>query len=79
MSFVAAGLTVRLYPAAGVVHAVDDVSWSVEAGQTLAIVGESGCGKTVDVAGAARAAPAGRERGRRRVADARRRHPRART
>ena len=47
MSFVAAGLTVRLYPAAGVVHAVDDVSWSVEAGKTLAIVGESGCGKTV--------------------------------
>jgi peptide/nickel transport system ATP-binding protein len=47
MSLVAAGLTVRLYPATGVVHAVDDVSWSVEAGQTLAIVGESGCGKTV--------------------------------
>jgi oligopeptide/dipeptide ABC transporter ATP-binding protein len=30
----------------GVVHAVDDVSWSVGAGQTLAIVGESGCGKS---------------------------------
>ena len=28
------------------VHAVDDVSLTVEAGQTLAIVGESGCGKS---------------------------------
>ena len=76
MSFVAAGLTVHLYPAAGVVHAVDDVSWSVEAGKTLAIVGESGCGKPVMSPRAAGAAPPRRERGRRRVADARRRHPR---
>lgn len=30
----------------GVVKAVDDVSFSVEQGQTLALVGESGCGKT---------------------------------
>ncbi len=31
----------------GTVRAVDDVSFAVDAGKTLAIVGESGCGKTV--------------------------------
>jgi peptide/nickel transport system ATP-binding protein len=31
----------------GVVHAVEDVSLTVASGQTLGIVGESGCGKTV--------------------------------
>jgi peptide/nickel transport system ATP-binding protein len=30
----------------GVVHAVDDVSMKVETGDTMGIVGESGCGKT---------------------------------
>ncbi len=32
---------------AGKVRAVDDVSFDVEAGKTLAVVGESGCGKSV--------------------------------
>ena len=31
----------------GIVHAVDGVSFTVEKGKTLAIVGESGCGKSV--------------------------------
>ena len=31
---------------AGTVHAVDDVSFSINQGETLGIVGESGCGKT---------------------------------
>ena len=31
----------------GIVHAVDGVSFSVDKGKTLAIVGESGCGKSV--------------------------------
>lgn len=30
----------------GVLHAVDDVSFSMEAGTTLGVVGESGCGKS---------------------------------
>ncbi|MBF0257339.1 MAG: ATP-binding cassette domain-containing protein [Desulfamplus sp.] len=30
----------------GVIHAVDDVSFDVRKGQTLGLVGESGCGKT---------------------------------
>ena len=31
----------------GVLHAADDVSFSVDRGETLCIVGESGCGKTI--------------------------------
>ena len=31
----------------GVVKAVDDISYDVHEGETLAIVGESGCGKSI--------------------------------
>jgi oligopeptide/dipeptide ABC transporter ATP-binding protein len=31
---------------AGMLHAVDDVSFTIEKGQTLGVVGESGCGKS---------------------------------
>jgi oligopeptide/dipeptide ABC transporter ATP-binding protein len=32
---------------AGIVRAVDGVSWDIEEGETVALVGESGCGKSV--------------------------------
>jgi len=40
-------LTVTFATRAGVARAVDDVSFAIAAGETLALVGESGCGKTV--------------------------------
>ncbi|HEX3864202.1 MAG TPA: ABC transporter ATP-binding protein [Stellaceae bacterium] len=41
------GLQTYLFTRLGVVKAVDDVSFSVRRAETLAIVGESGCGKTM--------------------------------
>ena len=42
----------------GLVRAVQDVSFSVNAGETLAIVGESGCGKTITALSLMRLVPA---------------------
>ncbi len=46
----------------GVVRAVDDVSWDIREGETVALVGESGCGKSVSALSIMRliAEPAGR-------------------
>lgn len=41
------GLSVNIETAEGTVHAVRDVSFSLQEGEVLAIVGESGCGKSV--------------------------------
>ena len=41
------GLTVRFASANGPLNAVSDLSFQVQAGETLAIIGESGCGKSV--------------------------------
>jgi oligopeptide transport system ATP-binding protein len=40
-------LTTRFHTRAGIVHAVEDVSFSLEQGQAIGIVGESGSGKSV--------------------------------
>src|SRR3979490_91657 len=41
------GLQTVFFTNSGLFKAVDDVSFSVRRGETLAIVGESGCGKSV--------------------------------
>jgi len=41
------GLRTHFFTRDGVVRAVDGVSFSIAAGETLALVGESGCGKSV--------------------------------
>jgi len=55
-------LHTHFHSSAGVVRAVDGVSWNVRKGETVALVGESGCGKSVSALSVMRlvAAPAGR-------------------
>ena len=40
-------LTTSFFTDKGEVRAVEDVSFTLQRGQTLALVGESGCGKSV--------------------------------
>src|SRR5512142_2196668 len=42
-------LTTKFYTVDGVVNAVNGISYRLDSGECLAIVGESGCGKTVGV------------------------------
>jgi oligopeptide/dipeptide ABC transporter ATP-binding protein len=55
-------LRTQFHTSAGVVRAVDGVSWDVRKGETVALVGESGCGKSVSALSVMRlvATPAGR-------------------
>ena len=41
------GLKTQFFTSAGTVMAVDGISYTVEEGETVAVVGESGCGKSV--------------------------------
>jgi peptide/nickel transport system ATP-binding protein len=52
------GLNVRFVGDEGIVTAVDDVSFTLSLGQTLCLLGESGCGKTVTMRSLMRLLPA---------------------
>ncbi len=51
------GLKTQFFTQDGVVKAVNGVSFYVEEGETLGIVGESGCGKSVSVLSVMRLIP----------------------
>ena len=55
-------LRTHFHTSAGIIRAVDGVSWDVRKGETVALVGESGCGKSVSALSVMRlvSAPAGR-------------------
>jgi peptide/nickel transport system ATP-binding protein len=44
-------LKIQFFTRQGIVYAVDDISFSLKKGETLGLVGESGCGKTTTVMG----------------------------
>jgi oligopeptide transport system ATP-binding protein len=51
------GLSTHFFTPDGVVHAVDDVSFELGYGETLGLVGESGCGKSVTALSITRLVP----------------------
>jgi oligopeptide transport system ATP-binding protein len=51
------GLSTHFFTPDGVVQAVDDVTFNVDYGETLGLVGESGCGKSVTALSVARLVP----------------------
>ena len=51
------GLQTVFFTNSGLFRAVDDVSFHVKRGETLAIVGESGCGKSVSALSIMRLVP----------------------
>ena len=51
------GLRTQFFTQDGIVHAVNGISYDVEEGETLGIVGESGCGKSVGVLSVMRLIP----------------------
>jgi oligopeptide transport system ATP-binding protein len=50
-------LTTRFYTLDGIVHAVNGISYTLDEGETLGIVGESACGKSVSVLSVMRLIP----------------------
>ena len=50
-------LTTRFYTHEGVVHAVNGISYTVDEGEILGIVGESGCGKSASMLSVMRLIP----------------------
>jgi oligopeptide transport system ATP-binding protein len=50
-------LVTRFYTEDGVVHAVNGISYTLDEGESLALVGESGCGKSVSVLSVMRLIP----------------------
>ena len=50
-------LTTQFFTSSGIVRAVDNVSFNVEEGETVAVVGESGCGKSVSALSVLRLVP----------------------
>jgi oligopeptide/dipeptide ABC transporter ATP-binding protein len=52
------GLTTHLHTEVGVVRAVEDVSFRIDAGEAVALVGESGCGKSMTALSVMRLLPA---------------------
>ena len=51
------GLSTHFFTPDGIIQAVDDVSFQVGYGETLGLVGESGCGKSVSALSIARLVP----------------------